>query len=64
MPNPNPNGDLSKIWNHIFHFNIVDMLRVPQDIDAGEYTLSFRYVVLKHDYSGFIGHGYELRLFV
>ena len=44
--------------------NIVDMLRVPQDIDAGEYTLSFRYVVLKHDYSGFIGHGYELRLFV
>jgi hypothetical protein len=43
MPNPSPSGDLTKIWDHIFHFNIVDLLRVPRDIESGEYTLSFRW---------------------
>ena len=44
MPNPSPSGDLTKIWDHIFHFNIVDTLRVPLLLEAGEYILSFRWV--------------------
>ena len=39
---PNPTGDLTRIWDHIFHFNIVDTLTVPRDLETGEYTLSFR----------------------
>merc|ERR1712167_176410 len=40
---PHPSGDLTKIWDHIFHFNIVDTLVVPEHIESGEYVLSFRW---------------------
>lgn len=39
---PHPSRDLSKLWNHMFHFNVVDTLRVP-DVPPGEYVLSFRW---------------------
>ena len=34
---------LTKLWKHMFHFNIIDTLEVP-DVPKGEYVLSFRWV--------------------
>ena len=33
----------SQAWHDKFNFNIMDKVRVPQDLAAGEYVLSFRW---------------------